>query len=238
MKESTFLYYLPKDSLYFKISFLNKLLIIIIVSIFVLLIKNALTNFIITLFVLSLIILTNFHKHNINIFKFLGFAVFIFSLFWLLLSKIPGEIIYFSTPWNTFVSETTINFMLLAISKWISIVLLGILFMVTTNENQLINNLISKKTNINVILFFTTLFNTLGFSIKEIKDIEFSLYSRGFKKRGFLGKIKKIKYIGAVQIVSNLKRIETLNQSYILRKKEIIRGLKYNAGNKHTKFKT
>lgn len=233
MKESTFLYYLPKDSIYFRISFLNKLLIIILISIFVLLNKNFLINFLISSIVLILIILTKFHKHNKKIFKFLLFAIFIFSMFWLLLSKIPGEIIYFSTPWNTFVSNATINFMFLAISKWTSIVLLGILFMITSNENQLIDDLISKKFNINIIIFFTTLFNTLGFSIKEIKDIEISLFSRGFRKKGLFGKIKKIKYIGAVQIVSNLKRIETLNHSYVLRKKEIIRGIKRNVRNKY-----
>jgi energy-coupling factor transporter transmembrane protein EcfT len=231
MKESTFIFYLSETSLFFKINFITKIILLILVSLVVLLSHSYIINFMLVFIFGILIFMTGFFKYNKIVFKSLFIAIVIFSLFWILLSRIPGNNIYFYLPWGTYFSDSTFQFMLLGISKWLAIVISGMLFMITTNERQMINFMLSSRTSPKIIIFFSILFNTVGFSIREISTINDSLDSRGFKGKGLIGTMRRVLFVGIVEIISNLKKVETLNQSYVLRQEMIFRGIK-NAQNR------
>lgn len=217
MKEPTFIHYLESESFFRKIGFFTKLFFFLLISIFGAINKNVYFNLIIILLLLAILISIKFY--NMKTYQSLLIAIIIFSLFWLLLSSIDGKIL-FTLPWGTFVSDNTINIMILAASRWVLVVLAGISFMATCSEKNLIDSLLKIKAPMKLIFIFTIAFNTIGFSLMDISKIDYALKSRGFKTNSIRRKLKRIFYIGVVVLLSNLKKIEILNQSYLLREND------------------
>jgi energy-coupling factor transporter transmembrane protein EcfT len=216
-KIPTFLYYLPEKSVYFKINFLLKFLLFLSLSVVAIFNKNLLLNLFFVFILIFLIFFTGFPKHNKKPIFFIFFAVFIFFLFWILFSKIGGSTIYFTFPWKTFVSEKTFSFMFMATMKWVLIAFAGLFFMITTSESELIDFLYKFKFNDSFVLSIAIAFNTIGFAIKDLDSINYALKSRNYKENNLLKKIKKPYLIGNVLLLSNIKRIESLTESYHLR---------------------
>ena len=176
--------------------------------------KNLILNF--TIMVLLILLLMSIKFYNLTVYKSLSIAIIIFSLFWIFLSKIQGEII-FTLPWGTFFSNNTLSLMLLAASRWIVVVLAGTFFMAISSEKDIINSMLKIKAPINLIFMFTIAFNTIGFTLGDITKINSALKSRGFVANSIKKKLKRIFYIGVVILLSNFKKIELLNQAYILK---------------------
>lgn len=216
-KIPTFLHYLPKESVYFKIGFLIKFLFFLSLSIFAIINKNFYINLGLALIILFFIIASGFYKHNKKPVLFVFLAIFLFSLFWLLFSKIGGQVVYLTFPWKTFITENTLIFMLRAISRWSLIAFAGIFFMISTSETELIEALYKIRLNVDAILTVSIAFNTIGFAIKDIDYINYALKSRNYKEKNLIQKIKKMYYIGNVLLLSNIKRVESLTESYYLR---------------------
>ncbi len=217
MKIPTFIYFLNERSVYFRISFIIKFLFFILISIFAIANKDLRVNFVLSFLIFILITNTGFTKDNPKPFKMLFFTLIIFSLFWLFFSRIEGQIVYFTTPWNTFFSDKTLNLMLIAISKWLLIVQSGLFFMVISSEEQLTQSLIDLHFPKSLIFSITIAFNTVGFTLNDLDMITYALISREYNDKGILNKMKKIYYIGGSILLSNIKKIDTLNQAYLFR---------------------
>jgi len=219
MKKPTFIYYLNKDSIYCKIPFLFKLSLFLALSLYVLFYSSAIYNLGIILILFLLIAITGFIKFNKKPFILLLVAITIFTLFWILLSKVDGKIIYYIFPWGTYLTNQTFNILFYSISKWGSIVLAGLLFMIISSEQELIESLNSIKIPKKIIMMISIAFNTVGFTIKDISIVENALEARNYKSNSILKKLKKVLYVGSTLFLSNLKKIDSMNQSYVLREK-------------------
>lgn len=221
MLKPTFIYYVKNGSIYSKMGFLLKFLFFLTISTFALMSTLWTINLIGVLLVSILIISTRFPKNNNKPFKALIFAIMIFSVFWIFTSRIPGDIIV-RFPWGTYISYNTVNMMLLAITRWSMVVLSGIHFMIMTSEEDVINFLIRIHMPQKLILMLTIAFNTIGFTIRDLETVDYALSSRNFNDKGLINKIRKAYHIGVVIFLSNLKKIDTLNQSYVLRENDKI----------------
>jgi energy-coupling factor transporter transmembrane protein EcfT len=167
--------------------------------------------------------LTGFFSYNRKPLGLLIFAILLFSMFWLLFSKIGGNFIYLEFPWGTFVTENTFTTMLIASSRWATVMLAGLYFMIITSENDIINSLTFMRIPRTAVLSVTIAFNTVGFAIRDLGLSESALKSRDYNSSKFINKLKKPYYIGNALLLANLKRIETLHQSYLLRETEEIK---------------
>ncbi len=221
MKNPTFIYYLKKDSIFFKIPIFIKIFLFLAVSIFTLVNKNYFLNIILILFLFMFIIHFGFYKDNKKPFIFLLIAISIFSILWIFLSKIPGDTVYVSFFWGTFLSNKTIEFMLLGITKWSVVVLSGILFMIISSEQELIKALLKSKISKEITFSIALAFNTVGLAIRDLDVMNYALLSRNYVPRGLYPRLKQILYVGGAMILSNIKKIDTINQSYILREKSV-----------------
>lgn len=217
-EKPSFIHYLPEDSIYWKVGFFPKAFLFLCASFFSLFNTNIYANFCIALPVLFLILRTGFHKNNKKPFLLLTSAIVVFSIFWIFFSHVEGNATYITFLWGSYITNETIHLLLLSIGKWMVIVLFGLFFMIITSEEELINSFISAGAPNRLIFTVTIAFNTVGFCIRDIEKIEYALESRGFGVgNGIIKKIKKIFYIGIVLFLSNFKKIENLNSSYVLR---------------------
>lgn len=219
-KVPTFLYYLSSNSFYFKIGFIVKLSFFIFISIVSLIIDNLETYIFFIVLLLILISLTGFFKYNRRPLIFLVIALFFYSILWILLSNVEGDIIYYSFPWGTILTDQTLISMYYSIAKWTLIMLSGLFFMITSSETELIRTLIRLGLPKKAIYSIAIAFTTIGFALSDVGNVEEALNSRGYKSKGVIGKIKKIYYLGTTMLLSQIKRIEVLSFSYALREGE------------------
>lgn len=217
MKSPTFLYYLSQKSFLTKIGFLAKFLFFMIFSMIALFSKNYNLNFMLAFVLLSLILLTRFPKHNKKIFIAIIWVSTIICLFWLLLSRVEDSFHYVNFWWGTYITENTLQYMMLALSRWLLVAFAGILFMIITSESDLIKFLLRLNLPKEIVLSFTIAFNTVDSTLREIPKIDYALKTRGFNSAGLYKKIKRIYHIGTTSFLSSIKKIDTLNQSYSLR---------------------
>ncbi|PIN89044.1 hypothetical protein COU60_05205 [Candidatus Pacearchaeota archaeon CG10_big_fil_rev_8_21_14_0_10_34_76] len=216
-KEPTFVYYFYKDSTLLRIPFFIKLILLVIISTMSLIYSNLAFLFGLSLIMLILIFITGFPLYNFKPLKFILVSIIIFSLFWLLFSNIPGDEVYLRFIWGTSISNLTLEKMFFAVGKWVTIVFGGLLFIITTSEKQLINFLENMGLPKRFILTVTIAFNTLAFFMEDIKNIEHSINSRNVRKKGFIWMIKRKYLLGNTLFLSNIKRIDSLYQSYLFR---------------------
>jgi hypothetical protein len=218
-KLPTFAYYFSEDSIYFKISFLLKFLLFLAISILSILNHNYLINFVIAAILLGLMLISGFFNYTKKpLFIFSG--IFIFSLLWLLFSKVSGDIIYLTLPWGTFISNNTINMILIASARWLLVACAGMFFLVISSENELISFLYASKLNKKYVCAVAIAFNTVGFALKDVDITNKALQSRNYNSSKLLNRVKRPFFIGLALLITNLKRVETLHQSFVLRFKE------------------
>ncbi len=216
IKTPTFLYYIDSDSVLGNIPFVIKLFVFLVISVFALSSSNPLHNLSISVILFSVLVYTGFVREKKGQFKSFIVPIILFSSFWLLLSRVEGSLVYVTYPWGAYVTERTFELMLLAISKWILILLSGMMFLVTTSENELIETLGSIGLPESFIYMSSIAFNTVGFAIRDLENIENALFSRGYKSNTIFKKLKKMFYLSSVSLLSNLKKIDTMNQSFIM----------------------
>jgi len=216
IKTPTFIHYLDNDSIYSRLGFFFKFLIFIVISIFGLMSQNLFLNFLISFILFSLITLTGFTRARKSQLKGLLFPIILFSSFWLLLSRVEGGILIVAYPWGSFVTQRTLEMMFLAISKWFLILFSGLFFLIITSEEELIDFFNSLRFPRNFIYMVSIAFNTVGFAIRDLETIEHALLSRGFKLSGVVSRLKKMYHISSVSLLSNLNKIDTMNQSFVI----------------------
>jgi energy-coupling factor transporter ATP-binding protein EcfA2/energy-coupling factor transporter transmembrane protein EcfT len=217
MKESTFVYYLDRNSLFRKIGFFPKLLFIFLLSFFALYNENYIINFFLSLILAFFIFYLGFPAYNKKPFIAIAISSLAITLFWLLFSKVDGNVLYYTLPWSTFITEKTLLALSIALSKWILIVLTGMIFMISTNESDIIAFLDGLKMNKNIIIGTTVAFNTIGFTLRDLNKINMALRLRGFTSKNLFDKLRQLLYLGTSLVIMNLKKIEGLNQSYLMR---------------------
>jgi len=217
-KIPTFFYYLPESSIFFKVRFIPKVLIFFALSIFALFSSNFYLQLALGFIILIQLFTIGFVKHRKKQVYLIFSAIILFSVLWISFSRVGGNLIYFSLPWGTYVSDKTFLFMIIAISKWFLIAISGLLFIATSSEDELIKTLYLLRIPEKAILTVSIAFNTLIFSIKDIETVEFALKSRNLRFLRIISKIKKIYIVGNVLLLNNIRRIETLTESYMLRK--------------------
>ena len=216
-KQPTFIHYLPPDSIYARVGFVPKFLVFVLIGTFGILNTNYVWNVAVGTVVILFLLSTGLHRHNRAPFLLLGFAVTVLSLSWLLFSRVSGDIVYVTYPWGTYVTNETFHAMASASSRWGLVICSGILFLTITSESELLAVLNDDRIPDGVALPITIAFNTLTFAIEDLPLVNYSLTARGHPTSGMRNHVLRIFYLGFVFLLTNFQRVETLNQSHLIR---------------------
>jgi len=222
-KKRTFLYYISDTSLYFKISFTIKFLGLIVLSSFAILNHLHAFNWIVGLIIVLFLAQMGFLKNGFTYLKVIFYSLTVFCAVWFLFSRVPGDHEYIKYPWGSFVSNNTIQYVLLAVSKWFLLCLSGLFFLVISSQEELIEDLIYYKAPHQIILVATIGFNTIAFILESLSDISYALESRDFSRNSILSSFYRVVYIACAVIMSNIKRISMLRIAYFLDMNDIQR---------------
>jgi hypothetical protein len=203
--------------MFLRIGFPMKFLLFLLLSVFALLNTNSLVNVTLTICLLLIVIGTGFPRHNAAPFVLLLISLTVFTIFWLLLSSVSGDVTYIQWPWGTIISDATITAVLHAVTRWSLVFVSGLLFVIITREQEILRFFISIGVPSDVVMIFTIALNTFGFAVKDLPGVSYSLAARCHETRGIIRSLNKFRYIGSALVLINLKRIDTLSQSYRLR---------------------
>ncbi len=215
-RRKTFIFYLNQSSIFLKVSFSLKFIGLASLSFLIVFNEIHLINWFVGLGALGILALIGFLKHGIVYFKLIIFALTVFSFIWLFFSKVPGESEYLTFIWGTYITNRTFNYILLATSKWFLLCSCGLLFLATTSQEQLIDDLIRYKLPHEIIIMMSIGFNTISFILESLSDIQYALESRNISSESSWPNLKKVIFVSRAVMMSNIKRISMLRIAYYL----------------------
>ena len=216
-KTPTFIHYLEKDSFFYRIGLLPKLIFFLIMNTVAICNKLYLYNFFIIFFLVFIILKLDFFKTNTKILKAISISSFGILIFWLVLSEVPGSIEYIIFPWGSYISNNTFSYALLALSKWLLFLSSGMLLMATVSEIEVVNFLFKLQVKKKIIITITLAFNTVSSLIKDIPKTKLILECRGFRDDSLFKKIKMLFFIGVILSINSMKNIININQEYFFK---------------------
>lgn len=216
MKRSTFLHYLEPNSIYFGISFPWKFLLFVALSVLPLLIHNLLVNLLCLVCVLAMLLGTGYYQHRPSSATFLLASFGLFMVVWFLFSTIEGTTVYIVFPWHTYISDQTVIVALTAATRWLLVCQAGLLFLVVTTQNEVIDTLIAMHTPYRFVLTLTIALNTIAFILEVIPQIEAALDSRNVPNNSIIEKMDRVRLIGSALLAESIIRIAFLRAAYHL----------------------
>ncbi len=216
-KKPTFLHYFKEDSLIFRIWFWRKFLLFFLLSIFAIINGNPYINIcLLLLFFLRFGVLGFFNRKR-KLLLFLLFSFLILAVVRLLFTKVPGNHIFFTFPWHTYISDWTIYLMLLSVTKRLLVMTVWIFFMIISSEDELISFLLKNRFSRKFVFMISITFNTFGFLLRDSEIVSYAFASRTPHKKSLFWRMKKLFLILKTLFLSNIKRIETLNNAFYLK---------------------
>lgn len=214
MSSRTFLFYLPKNSPFHHLNSLTKLALVLFVSFIALMVKDFELNFWIMVAAFILLLLTRVPiKHLKTPLVSIFFMMITLTLMYSLLSKIPGEHVYYVFPWGTYFTENTLINAFTIIFRVMSMVFITLVLFATTKDSDIIKGLSAIKVPY-VICF------TLSLSIRSISMFaeDWHTILEAYRSKGMnLSKgsiIQKLKnYVGALipLVVITLNKVKDID---------------------------
>lgn len=222
-KLRTLLHYIDEESFYFKLSVDFKFYLFLALSIIPIALPNLIVNLLLSLSLLAAILKTGYYSSRPGVAKFLILSLCSFLLVWLLFSKVEGQTIYFQFYWNTYVSDQTFIRALTAATRWFLICQAGMLFLIVTSQNEIINRLFQLRLGHRPILTLTIALNTIAFILEVLPQIDIALASRNIPNTSITDKLRRFRLIGTSLLSENIVRLSFLQIAYHLESSDLIR---------------
>lgn len=142
----SFIYYLPETSPFLKANAISKIIYVTAVSIAALSILDFYINLAILVFTLIFMLVARVPLGNLKTWMY-GFAFMLIFLttIYTLVSKIPGENIYITFPWGTYISENTFPRAFSVMFRIWSMIFAALVFLSTTTDTDIITSLAKLK---------------------------------------------------------------------------------------------
>ncbi len=135
----SFLFYLPETSPFLHVNAISKLTLVLAVSVAALSILDFGFNLVILLFTTALLFVARVPLKNLRMWLYgFAFMLIFLTIMYTLLSRVPGQVIYFTFPWGTFISENTMTRALSVAFRIWSMIFVALMFLSTTTDTDVI----------------------------------------------------------------------------------------------------
>ena len=210
----SFLFYLPETSPFLKISAISKLVFVVGVSLSALSILDFYANLSIFLFTVSLMFVARVPLKNLRLWLY-GFAFMLFFLttMYTLLSRIPGQTVYFVFPWGTYITENTLpRAMSVAFRIW-SMIFAALIFLSTTTDTDIMMSLAKMKVPYTFSFLITLSLRSIQLFAEDWKSIIDAHYSRGvdLNKGSIINRLKNYISLSAPLLITTMNKIREID---------------------------
>lgn len=218
IKKPTFAHYIDENSFIFRINFGVKFIIFFLLWILTLFWVNLYFYIVLLFLVVGFLRYIWFFRYRRSLIVFFLMYSAMFALLWLLLSKIPGHIVWQRPRWS-YISTETFYYTFLALIKSLNIFLLGFTLIATCSEDELIDFLLAIGLPKKYVLMTSIAITTFNFILNDIPLLNECLVSRQYNESWLIQKLKKIYYIWNNIILSHIRKIQTLTENFFLKER-------------------
>lgn len=175
-----FIFYLPEDSPFLKTTALSKLLLVAAISFAALAILDFTINLLILIFTVVLMFTAKVPLKNLGnwLYGFTFMLTFLTSIY-ILLSKIPGETIYFTFPWGTYLTENTVPRALSVVFRIWSMIFAALIFLSTTTDTDIIASMAKIRIPYTFSFMISLALRSIQMFVEDWRAIIDAYYSRG-----------------------------------------------------------
>jgi len=180
MRPRSFLFYLPERSPFLSLSAISKLSLVVAISVAAVSALEFYYNLSILVVSIAILIVARVPLRNLKLW-FVGFVfmmVFI-SAMYTLLSKIPGETVYATLPWGTFVTENTPLIASAVAFRILSMVLTALVFLSTTTDADVLSALYTMRIPYTISFMISLALRSLTMFSEDWKTILDAYWSKG-----------------------------------------------------------
>jgi energy-coupling factor transport system permease protein len=176
----SFLFYLPETSPFLHVNAVSKLALVLAVSVAALSILDFVFNLIILLFATVLLFVARVPLRNLRMWLY-GFAFMLIFLttMYTLLSRVPGDVIYFRFAWGTFISENTMRRALSVAFRIWSMIFVALIFLSTTTDTDVILALAKLRLPFTLCFLFSLSLRSVLIFSDDWRTILEAYWSRG-----------------------------------------------------------
>ena len=218
IKKPTFAHYIDENSFVFRINFGVKFMIFFLLGIFTLFWVNLYFYLTLLLIVIWFLRYIWFFSYRRSLIIFFLIYSALFMLLWLLLSRIPGDILLQRPRWS-YISNETFYYTFLALIKSLNIFLLGFTLIAICSEDELIDFLLTVRLPKRYVLMTSIALTTFNFILNDIPLLNECLVSRQYNESWLIQKMKKIYYIWNNIILSHIRKIQILTENFFLKER-------------------
>jgi len=180
MAARSFLFYIPPTSPFLKLNPLSKISIVFAVSILALVKLKLEFNLIVMLISLFLLLIARVPLKEIKSLLYgFAFMVTFLMIMYSLLSRIPGERIYLTLPWGTFITENTFKQAAAVAFRMLSLIFTALLFLSTTSDKDIILALQSLKFPYSICFMVSLAIRSISMFADDWKTILDAYWSKG-----------------------------------------------------------
>ena len=225
MSTRTLFLHLPKESPMTKLHPSLKLITLIIINLIAWIMEAPvplliLVSSIILCFKIAMIPV----RRIMRFFRFILLIVQAVLISYLLGSKIPGESVYITFPWGTYISETTLLYAFTMILRFLAMLFASTLLLATMTERDIVYGLVYLRLPYSLSFVVSLAFKTMGVFIDDFIKVRDAMTLRGvsFDKGSLLERAKNYASLGVPLAVLSIRRM--IESSYVVAMRGLILG--------------
>jgi energy-coupling factor transport system permease protein len=210
----SFLFYLPESSPFLHINAIAKLALVIAVSVVALSILDFGFNLVVLLFTIALLFVARVPLRNLRMWLYgFGFMLIFLTTMYILLSRVPGDTIYFRFPWGTYVSENTMTRALSVAFRIWSMILIALTFLSTTTDTEVILALAKLRFPYTICFLVSLSLRSILLFTEDWKSILDAYWSKGadVDRGGLIHRLRNYVSVSIPLVVITLNKVKDVD---------------------------
>jgi len=205
---------LPATSPFLKINAISKIFFVISVSVAALSILDFYLNLYILVFTVIILFAARVPIRNLRIWLY-GFAFMLAFLttMYTLLSRVPGNTIYFTFPWGTYITENTLPRALSVAFRIWSMIFSALIFLSTTTDTDILAALAKLRFPYSFSFLVTLSLRSIQIFADDWKTILDAYWSKGVdvNRGGIIRRLKNYVSIAVPLMVITLNKVKEID---------------------------
>ncbi|MDW8084447.1 MAG: energy-coupling factor transporter transmembrane component T [Candidatus Caldarchaeum sp.] len=209
-----FIFYLPESSPFLKANAISKMVYVIAVSVAALSVLDFYLNLAIMLFTIVVLFVAKVPLRNLKTWMYgFTFMLTFLTTIYTLVSKVPGENIYVTFPWGTYISENTLPRAFSVMFRIWSMIFAAMVFLSTTTDTDIITSLARFRIPYTFSFLISLSLRSVQIFADDWKTIIEAHWSKGvdLNKGSILQRLRNYVSLSIPLIIITLNRIRDID---------------------------